>query len=506
MWNNAAFDDADDEDETSNVLKFSWSNINPMSSINVSNQSFDSDCTKENLSPSSAAFGKQPLNLRNDCNNVAVSVVPKSVLKERDCGGEGRNFDIEIEEIEKEISRLSKRLEFLRAEKKKMIDAKVVEKRGRIMASKFMDVAKQGVRISDEERKREELMNVSGKPKTPRRGVSLGPAEIMRGMRRGVSLGPSEIWSGTRLKNSGRQEITPMQPSANRRKSCYWKLQDIDELRVTKERGKSMSVSPKSRGKSVSKPQVPVKAATTIGVRKTVKKEEGLMSSIEPKKLFVKDGEKSVSCKKPLKSGRVVASRYNQIMSGGSSALKELRKRSWPENEEEIRRSEKKRVSLVTKSGVEKSVTESRVKKLWDVPNEVSVQKNVDHKTPLSVTKILEVVPRIKTFRSVVESPRDSGPAKRVSELVGKKSLFSMDDGGENPDDENVCQALDFEEEQVVKEYPKIRVLRCINESPRNSGAAKRVSQLVGRKPFFAADDDDDIPVFSFEEEEEEEK
>jgi hypothetical protein len=46
--------------------------------------------------------------------------------------------------------------------------------------------------------------------------------------------------------------------------------------------------------------------------KRPVKKEDGVVSSIQPKKLF-KDGEKekSVTAKKPLKPGRVVASRYN---------------------------------------------------------------------------------------------------------------------------------------------------------------------------------------------------
>ncbi|XP_074276065.1 uncharacterized protein LOC141599836 [Silene latifolia] len=451
VWDNAAFDNAGISD-TSTTLNSSWSHINNNNNNN-NNRSFESDCSKENLTPSlvdsAVSPNSKPLKM---ITNVANKT---GVLEER-------NLDFEIQEIEKEITRLSTRLESLRLEKAKR-NAELIKKK-----PKIMEPTKRGVRGSDEE-----LKNV----KTPnRRGVSLGPAEIMRGMRRGISLGPAEI--------------TPVHSSASRRKSCYWKLQDIDELRVTKERGKTMSLSPKSRSKTITKPQnqnlIPNKAATAIGINRSVKKQDGVLSSIQPKKLFVKDGDKSGAVKKPFKSGRVVPSRYNQITSGGSSALKELRKRSWPENEDEGKRSEKKRVSLVSKSdGADQQpgTDDSKVKKRWDV---------------------LEAVPRIKTNRCVMESPRDSGPAKRVSQLVGKKSFFSMDDGGENPDTEVVCQALNFEQEQQAgKEYLKIRVLRAINESPRDSGAAKRVSQLVGRKPFFAVDHDDHLPVFSFEEDDE---
>lgn len=85
-------------------------------------------------------------------------------------------------------------------------------------------------------------------------------------------------------------------------------------------------------------------AATTVGSRKAVKKEDGVHASIQPKKLF-RDGEKSVAAKKSLKPGKVITSRYNQ-----SAIQSTLRKRSLPENDEdESKRCDKKRASLVGK-------------------------------------------------------------------------------------------------------------------------------------------------------------
>ncbi|XP_021769815.1 uncharacterized protein LOC110734059 [Chenopodium quinoa] len=510
IWNNAAFDNG--ESENSANVKFSWSGLNPLSSINLS-QSIGSDSTKENRTPlmaespvslKSLSEGK-PLQDNIVIRNAQNIPICKMGVLEKGNQLEEKDIDFEIEEIEKEINRLSSRLESLRIEKAKQ-NAKMMEKKGRIVAAKFMDPPKQSTRSSNEQNKFEDSMSLSAKLKTPRRGLSMGPAEIMRSVRRGISLGPVEIYLGTKLKHFGKQDaITPGQQSANRRKSCYWKLHDVDELRVTKERGKSMSLSPKARSTTAVKAQVPKPAATTIGSKKTAKKEDAVISSIQPKKLFAKDGEKSGPAKKPIKSGRVVPSRYNQVSNGGNSAVKELRKRSLSENEEDYNRSDKKRVSLTEKtSGGEQLATESRVKKRWEIPSDVVIQTNVDHKTPSSVSKMVDMVPKIKNLRCKNESPRDSGPAKRVAELVGRKSFFSTEDGVDEEAEESVCQALSFAEEQVVQECPKIRIIRHVNESPRDSGAVKRVSQLVGRKSFFH-NDEDEMPVFSFEEDDSDE-
>ena len=499
IWDNATFDNG--ESEGSAAIKFSWTTMK-LSSTNLS-QSLESDSssTKENQSPSlpgspfsiRSLASIEPLQTNNAITNTQHSMlIPKvGLLGTKENLSDERNLDLEIEEIEKEISQLSSRLEALRL-KKATRNAKAMEKRGRIVAAKFMDPLKQSTKNSDEQSKVEELMSLSAKSKTPRRGLSLGPAEIMRGARRGISLGPAEIYSAMK---------TPVQPSSNRRKSCYWKLQDIDELRVTKERGKSLSLSPKSRSKTVLKSQAPKQAATTIGSKKTVKKEDGLISSIQPKKLFARDGEKSGPVKKPMKCGRVVASRYSRISNGGNSAMKELRKRSWPDSEEVAKKSERKHASLTGKSQdgeLQATARENRVKKRWEIPSEVAIQKGVANETLLSVSKMLDMVPKIKTFRVANESPRDSGPAKRVSELIGRKSYFSMDDddcgNGAEEEEESVCQALDFAEDERPKE----------SASPRDSGAAKRVAELAGRKSFFE-DDGHEMPVFSFEEEDDDE-
>jgi hypothetical protein len=48
-----------------------------------------------------------------------------------------------------------------------------------------------------------------------------------------------------------------------------------------------------------------------------------------------------------------------------------------------------------------------------------------DELSPETVAKVAELLPRIKTMLPSDESPRDSGCAKRVADLVGKRSFFT---------------------------------------------------------------------------------
>ncbi|OVA14443.1 hypothetical protein BVC80_1367g56 [Macleaya cordata] len=325
-------------------------------------------------------------------------------------------IDTEIEEIEMEINRLASKLEALRLEKAEQ-NLKTTEK------------AEQNLKTTEKEKIQKKI------------GGNLAANPNSKIQRRGVSLGPTEIIASVRSRPPMKPEITPIKSTQSRRKSCFFKLQEINEEKVTKERGgRSLSLSPTSR-RSVSKTQSSRQGFTTVGSKKSVKKDEGVLSSIQPKKLF-KDGEKSVGAKKPInKNGRVVASRYNQIPSQSTGIQKQTdhRKRSFPEND-------RKTASLVGKSPGfpqecgRSNVTEGRVKKRWEIPSNVLVDS-----PSMSISKMADLLPKIKTIRCTEEySPRDSGPAKRAAELIAKKSYF----GAESIELENsVCQALDFEEE-----------------------------------------------------------
>ncbi|ESQ54434.1 hypothetical protein EUTSA_v10025277mg [Eutrema salsugineum] len=411
IWNNAAFDDGDSN--VTSAIEPSWSNLPP----DFINESFDSDCSMDNQIPisvssslkSSVSFTtdsirsgnnaqeKQPRALCEAPSEKSKTVKSKSVadqMKRR----EERDIDAEIEEVEKDIGRLSTRLESLRLEKAEQT-ARSITIRGRIVPAKFMESQKQSVKFDDS---------------------SFTGSKSRATTRRGVSLGPGEIFSAAKKSET----VTPLQSAQNRRKSCFFKLPGIEERKVTKSRGRtSLSLSPRSR-KAASKITVAQKqAATTVGSKRAVRKEEGVLSTIQPKRLF-KDEEKNGALRKPLKPGRVVASRYSQ-MNKTQTAEKDIRKRSLPENEEkENHRSEKRRASD------ESSKSQGRVKKRWEIPSEVDLYSSgVNDETPIG-----KELPKIRTLRRLGESPRDSGAAKRVAELESKNRNFTF------------CQLLRFEE------------------------------------------------------------
>ncbi|KAF9601700.1 hypothetical protein IFM89_022120 [Coptis chinensis] len=112
-----------------------------------------------------------------------------------------------------------------------------------------LEIATGGARL---QRKQEITPIPSGKN---RRGISRGALEIASGVRsqrgkqevtpiqpvknrRGINLGPSEIIAGTRSQQRGNQELTPIQSTQNSwRQSCFYKLQEVDEGNILKEKG-----------------------------------------------------------------------------------------------------------------------------------------------------------------------------------------------------------------------------------------------------------------------------
>ncbi|CAA7050164.1 unnamed protein product [Microthlaspi erraticum] len=418
IWNNAAFDDGD-SNVTSAIETSSWSNLPP----DFVNQSFDSDCSKENqiqLSVSSSikssvSFTTDSLSSgnvqekppRNWCeapsakSETAKTKYVADQMKKR----EERDIDADIEEVEKEMSRLSTRLESLRLEKAEQT-ARSITIRGRVVPAKFMESQKPTVKFDE-----------SSFPGSKSR--------ITTTTRRGVSLGPGEIFSASKKSES----VTPLQSAQNRRKSCFFKLPGIEEGKVvTKARGArtSLSLSPRSRRAASKITAGQKQAATTVGSKRAVKKEDGVLLSIQPKRLF-KEDEKNTALRKPLKPGRVVASRYSLVSKTQTTVEKDARKRSLPDNEEkENHRSEKRRASD------ENCKSEGRVKKRWEIPSEVDLYssgENDETQTPIG-----KELPKIRTLRRAGESPRDSGAAKRVSELERKNRNFTF------------CQILRFEE------------------------------------------------------------
>ncbi|KAI4331076.1 hypothetical protein MLD38_029299 [Melastoma candidum] len=368
VWDNVAFDGEEAFEDSSTFVK-------ALDSLLLD------DSLKENMCPEIVGFD------------------------EEDGSKLGRNLDQEIEVVERKISHLSEKLKALHLEKAGR-DARTAV-RGRITPAKLLE---------------ENVLQRKGTPakvELNRRGVSLCPAEIYSTVMRSPNL------------SLNRPKITansPMIPSQSRRKSCFWNLHEIDELKVTKERMKSMapmSLSP-NQGKIAPKVQSRKQGLTSIGSKKGGKKEETVISSIQPKRLF-KDAEKEKDrlgknpVKVVVKPVRVVASRYNQ------SAASTARKRSLPKNEEEAGRVEKRRNSIVA----------GKVKRRWEiVPGEVVVYHSgmeekageedqeeeilTEAKTPLMLG---EKLGGLRVPKGVTGgSPRDSGAAKRVTEPENRRA------------------------------------------------------------------------------------
>ncbi|KAK9089491.1 hypothetical protein Scep_028573 [Stephania cephalantha] len=390
--------------------------------------------SKENVSPTlcrSPVCTKSPVSNKGLNTNGIVAKSQGKPLKilfkegllrgnvfvaENETARDERKIDAEIEEIEKEISRLSCKLEALRLEKAGLNSEAMEKPKGGAGA----------VKIGERKESAKDFV-------VPRSdNVSL---------RRGVSLGPSEIIGVLKLQKKVIQEMTPIQSTQSRRKSCLWKIGEIDER--GSRRG-SVTLSPKSRT-NLPKFQASQRGFTTIGSKKFDKTDDRRLSSIQPKKLF-NEGDKFASVKKPIRSGRVIASRYNQIPSQPARNLvqNDRRKTMAPETvRSETKKSEKTRSSSVGRSRVPSQelirIQNNEVKKKLGNQGETTNHEK-------SITKIADLLPKIRTIRNTYESPRNSGAAKRVADLDGRKSYFGSADGEE---DDSVCQVLCFDDDEV---------------------------------------------------------
>ncbi|KAL3729969.1 hypothetical protein ACJRO7_027037 [Eucalyptus globulus] len=196
VWNNTAFDNGKSEDSAAvaAAVQASWSSVNPVF-VKLSDSLESDDFSKENQRP--------------ECG-VLEPLSTKAIDQE----GNGKTIDAEIEEVEKEITRLSSRLEVLRLEKAKAGDKK--KPHGRVVSAKFKE-PKQVVGIGrdlDAAKRIKETLLSSAKLKLNRRGLGLGPAEIAS--------------SAGKLHPSIKGEFTLGLSIQNRRKSCFWKLEEIE--------------------------------------------------------------------------------------------------------------------------------------------------------------------------------------------------------------------------------------------------------------------------------------
>ncbi|KAL3750726.1 hypothetical protein ACJRO7_011682 [Eucalyptus globulus] len=220
MWNNTAFDNSESEDSAAvaAAVQASWSSVNPVF-VKLSDSLESDDFSKENQSPECANSQISlksfvPSKIQWKQGVLEPRVLEPHSAKAIDQEGNGRTIDAEIEEVEKEITRLLLRLEALRLEKAKAGDEK--KPHGRVVSAKFKE-PKQVVGIGrdpDAAKRIKETLLSSAKLKLNRRGLSLAPAEIAS--------------SAGKLRPSIKGEFTLSLSIQKRRKSCFWKLEEIE--------------------------------------------------------------------------------------------------------------------------------------------------------------------------------------------------------------------------------------------------------------------------------------
>ncbi|KAG0482757.1 hypothetical protein HPP92_010841 [Vanilla planifolia] len=139
-----------------------------------------------------------------------------------------------------------------------------------------------------------------------------------------------------------------------------------------------------------------------------------MLGNFKPKVLFQKGQNPTVTCKKPLKNTsarvRAVASRFSLAAAPTDELERKRRKWSLPEP------------FKVKNGGTEGELNGSVI----HLSGETQVDPLLTVGSPPSIMKIAAMLPRIRTLHGASESPRNSGCAKRVAQLVGKKHHFSM--------------------------------------------------------------------------------
>lgn len=258
------------------------------------------------------------------------------------------------------------------------------------------------------------LKPIKEPPVQRRRGVSLGPLEIHHGAgsKPGAAAAArvkpfsSKLSSVREDGQHSKQNAVPTRPwpSSNARQGTA----------ASRAKARSGSMSPsRSRRQSASKATETRGHNAAIGVNK-------VDNELKLKGVVNHTGNATIA-KRPTGSSkvRIIPSRYS-LMPGSSLAAGTQEKR--------------RKQSLPGSAGGASQRGEEIRAKLTE-PSSEFVRKNTepssDELSPQTIAKVAELLPRIRTMPHSDESPRDSGCAKRVADLVGKRSFFTatMDDG-----------------------------------------------------------------------------
>ncbi|KAJ4810200.1 hypothetical protein LUZ62_022766 [Rhynchospora pubera] len=312
------------------------------------------------------------------------------------------DIEKEIEKTEREIERLTRRLEELKSKK-----ASSFQKPGRVVPSKFKEVAKFKFETP-----------VSNK--SMQRGVSLGPLEILQGStqsskkfgsnnpcgikeekekpqswkQRGVSLGPLEIQQG----------LTQSSKKFGSSKSHGIK-EEKEKSQLWKQRGVSLG---------------PLEIHQ--GLIQSSKKPPGIKEEKEKSQPWKSSGPKMVSNSRPSRRG----------VSLGPTEISAIARKTPSKPKNTLEKIEEYSTSnrRLSRGTCKPRIVPSRYSLAPPKIVRDDMNKNGNgKKSPESVTKMAKLLPKIKAVRCTEQSPRDSGRAKRVADLIGRKPFFECEAG-----------------------------------------------------------------------------
>ncbi|CAN6200738.1 unnamed protein product [Urochloa humidicola] len=254
------------------------------------------------------------------------------------------------------------------------------------------------------------LKPIKEPPVQRRRGVSLGPLEIQHGVGSKPGAAAARVKPFSKLsavreeaQQSKQHAVVPARPwpSSNARQGTA----------ASRAKARSGSMSPRSRRQSTSK------ATETWGGNTKATETRGGSAAVPVNKVdnelkqkgMVNPTDNAAVAKRPVGSSkvRIVPSRYS-LTPGSSLTAGTHEKRC--------------KQSRPGSAGGASQREGFRAKLTEPLNSELS---------PETIAKVAELLPRIRTMPPSDESPRDSGCAKRVADLVGKRSFFTAaaDDG-----------------------------------------------------------------------------
>lgn len=274
------------------------------------------------------------------------------------------------------------------------------------------------------------------------------PPETAKPRARGVSMCPSEIHGGIRL-------VQLPQNWQSRRKSCFWKLPpplEEEEANVGKVRAHRLSLA--SGAKNGSRTLSPKSRQS-----KLTDLRRGIVTvGSKSNKLAGKKEEAAPSRLQPKKlfgdanpPAAPKPLKNARVVPSRYNQIPTIAGRAAAaRNSPEKERRQKKEMKGKSQGRpvlMGAGDASGRTKRWGASESERSSVSSCTTES-LALEEVAVALPKIKAVRLVGESPRDSGCAKRAADLAGKRAYFSCETAAAKDDgDSPICQVLDYDDD-----------------------------------------------------------